>query len=435
MALSSIAGTFTVTAASTVGTTIDVQTGLGWTVKAGLLFWSGRATVGQGEGDSKFGAGFFTSTSSRRAFTTQSDHGAGTSACDCMWRNDAVVCTLTIAGAVDGLLDVNLVSTGLQCIVDDQFSADTVIGYVLWGDSDITNTTIIDITEPAATGNQDYNAGFALNTGADDKIVIFLGGPTQGANTGDTTTSFAFGVAAGNTITQGLMTGGAGDAAAISDTCAHASANWSIGLAGADVMVSRGSLTTWLSTGFRINWDAVLDDLDPGLNVHYSALVIKGGRWQVGNSTTATDTSNHQVSTAYTPKSLLIGSRGTAAQAATVTAVHDERIIGAATSASARACASMLDKDNETTAEDIGIAQTNDSMYLNQSTAATIATEGIMDLVSLDATPGFTYVMDDADPGAEFFFWAIGADAPGGGATIDPSILYPHYKVGAFGFG
>lgn len=415
MALSSATGTISVTTGA-VGTTFTVS-GLSFQPTAIFLSWSGSAAAGQAEGDHKFGTGMAVSTSSRRAYTTQSDHANLTMATDSALYNDCCVATLTIAGAIDGKADLDLIAAdGFRLIVDDQFANAVVVGWIAWGGSDLTNAQIVDITQPAATGNQDIATSFALNTGIDDKAVIFIGGVDSAIGTPTTFSSYCVGVAAGDTIAQAVLTGGSDDAAATSITYSYCRAGECIANAYTDTVPDRGNLTLWQATGFRINWTNV-----DGASLKYSALVMKGGRWQVGDSLTSTGTTNQVESTTYVPVALLTGSANRAASSAGTVSATDERCVGAATSATSRWCAGVLDKD-ASAAADVGVSFQNTCFYCNQSTAATIAIEGLADLVSFDATPSFTFVMDDADPVASFFFYLLAASAPAAGGNKGPLI-------------
>jgi len=409
MALQVADGTITLSTGA-VGTTFTVS-GLAFQPVAIFFFWNGRATSGQGEADHKFGAGFAVSTSSRRAFTTQSDHGNTTIASDTARYNDCCVATLTIAGAIDGKADLNAInSDGFQLIIDDVFSAGLQVGWIAWGGSDLTNAEIVDISEPGATGNQDIATSFALNTGADDKAIIFLGSSDGAYGTPTTFSTFMFGVAAGDTPVNAVFAACSDDALGTSNTMAYSRTGDCIAEVDSDVVHSRAAVSAWLSTGFRLNWSAV----DAATTWPFSALVMKGGRWQVGDSVTSTGTTNQTENTNYQPKGIVVGSACRAASTAGTSTAVDERSIGVATSASSRRCASLTDKDAATIA-DMGIDYREDAFYSNQSTATTVVVEGLADLVSFDAAPSFTFVMDDADPTANYFFYLLAADAPGGG--------------------
>lgn len=404
--------------ADAVNTTYTVS-GLSFQPKAIFFFWCGRATTGQGEADHNWGSGFATSTSSRRCYISQSDHGAAAAASDHARFNDCCIATLTVAGALASKIDLNAInSDGFQLIVDDNLPAGLVISWIAWGGSDITDVAIVDFSEPGSTGNQDISVGFALDTGQDDKAVIFLGGVDTAFGSITSWSNWMLGVAAGNSPVNAVLTGNTIDSSDPSEAdtyCRNGDCVANLGTGAA--VVSRASVSAWLSTGFRLNWAEV----DGGTTWEQSALVIKGGRWNVGDATTSTGTSNQDEVVGIVPKGILLASHGKAQSTADTSQAVDERIVGVATAAASRSTAGMLQKDAANTM-DIGIAHRNDAMYVNQSTASTITVEGLMDLVDFVVTgDGFTYVMDDADPSPAFFWYLACADAPVTGYTLDAS--------------
>jgi hypothetical protein len=409
MALQVASGTITLTTGA-IGTTFAVS-GLPWdltTIPTFIfLFWSGRATTGQGEANHKFGAGFAVSPTSERAYTSQSEHASGSADTDRAWHDDCCVSTLTVDGGLDGKAALDALTTdGFRLIIADVFSADLQVGWIAIGGSAL-EFAIVDFISPAATGDQDYNAGLALNTGLDDKAVIFLGGPVSDAGVPNTFSQWMLGAAAGDTPVNAVLAGTSDQSAGTSITGSYCLIGECIATLYTDVIRQRASLTTWLSTGFRLNWAEI-----PPFLVRHSALVIKGERWQIGDSLTSTGTTNQTEATDYIPKALLIASHGKAQSTSDAVDAGDERIVGVAVSPTSRQCAAVLDKDAAPNM-DIGIAFSETAMYVNQSIAAAIVQEGAMDLVSFDATPGFTYVMDDADPAAAFFWYLLAAEAAG----------------------
>ena len=140
-------------------------------------------------------------------------------------------------------------------------------------------------------------------------------------------------------------------------------------------------------------------------------LCLKGGQFKVGDILSQTTTDNTaETGVGFQPKALIFASHNKTESTADTPQDHDERTVGFATSATSRNCVGIMDKDNEGTM-DVAHAIHTDQCYSNQSTAATIAVEGLMDLVSMDSD-GFTFVMDDADP-AQAFAWylAVGNSA------------------------
>jgi len=412
MALDVADGTITITT-GVVGTTFTVS-GLSFQPKAVILFWGGRATAGAAEESHRFGAGFFTGTTSRRCATTQSQHAAANAATDQALYDDACVATITTAGGVDGKADVDAItSDGFRLIVDDQFGTALMVGWLAIGGADLTDVAVTTITSPGAAGNQDVNVGLDLATSsADDKAVIFVGIWHNAINSIINWSNFAIGVAAGNTPANAVLAGGSEDGVTTTATGSYclsgeclAHVNPSSGAG--DPIVMRASLTTWLSTGFRLNWAEV--DVAVGM---FGALVLRGGRYEVGNSLTSTGVSNQVEATTYTPKALLAISHNKAQSTSDAIQVQDERCIGVATGSTSRRTAFILDKNSVGTS-DVGSAFDEAEMYGNLSTAAAIVVEGLADLVSFDTSPvGFTFVMDDADPVASFFPYLLFADTP-----------------------
>lgn len=410
------AGTVTISTGA-IGTTFTVS-GLSFQPTWVVLFWSNRATVGSGEADHKFGGGFATGTTSRRAYATQSDHAVGSMGTDHMWRDDGVVVTLTTTGAVDGRADLDaFLSDGFRLIIDDVFAVAQVCGYVC-GDGTVG---IVDFTDPAGTGNQDYNVGIDMTTGAtDDKFVLFLGAVDAAVNTSIVYNMWTLGLAAGDTPVNCVLTGNSSDGPTTSVTNAYCRTGQCVASVYDDAVVTRASLTTWLSTGFRLNWAEV----DAGTTTRFSALAVKNtnARYQVGDALTSTGTSNQVENTSYTPTGLLILSAARAASTDDATTGHDTRIVGAATGPSNRWCVAAQDKDAAGTS-DVWVSVSNTAIYTNPDVATTQAVEGLMDIVSFDTTPSFTYVMDDADPTANYFGYLLFADAPVADVLMAQSIF------------
>lgn len=405
-------GTFSI-GTGAVGTTTSV-TSLAFQPKVVIFSWVGLTASGQSEGDHKFGMGYMISASDRGGAASQSDHGVGTSASDNQVFNDAAIKLLTTSGAVDGAADYDaFLSNGFRVIIDDAFSSSWIINYLAIGGSDLTDVVSTTITPPTITGtDQDINVGLNLDTGLDDKCVLFFGGGAVTINVTDIYSTLGFGAAAGSTPVNAIMAGNSDDGAGTSATIAYCRSGECIATVYDDAVDVRALVTAWLSTGFRLNFPDVSSTPFP-----WRALVLKGGRYEVGNALTSTGTSNQTEATTYVPKALIVASSNRAESTVGVVTARDERSVGFATSATERNYVSIIDKDAAGTM-DIGRAQNTNAMYANQSTAGTIIIEGLMDLVSFDATPSFTYVMDDADPSAAYFWYLSMADTlAAGGAT------------------
>lgn len=170
--------------------------------------------------------------------------------------------------------------------------------------------------------------------------------------------------------------------------------------------LNRAEFTQFTSDGLDINWV----DKD-ALAKYVFYLVLKGGRYAVGDLLTQTDTTTDIVESSVgvgTPKAVMFVSHCTTQSTADTPQTHDEWSMGAATSTTARASVSVIDEDGTANSE-IATGISYDEVYQNLSTAD--AVEGEMDLKSMDSD-GFTCIMDDADP-AQAFVWyvAIGDNA------------------------
>jgi hypothetical protein len=408
MALETACGTITITTGA-VGTTFTVAS-LPFQPKALFFSWAGVPSVTLGEGGHRFGNGIAVSTSSRRAYATHSRAAADPTDTHANWFNDCCIAAITDAGALDGKVDLNAInSDGFQLIVDDQFVTALAIGWIAWGGADLTNAEIVDITEPAATGDQDITTSFALNTGIDDKAVIFLGAPIDVAGTVSAGSRVSIGFAAGDTPANAVLAGDSTNAQATTATMSYCRSGECLAELVTDAVGSRAAVSAWLSNGFRLAWAEVNATDAP----NWSALVLKGGRWEVGNFLTSTGTSNTDEATTYIPKSLLLISANRAEDSADTTTAHQETCVGVAVDASNRWYSYVRDKDASGAADPYRALQTN-AMYGNASNATTQAIEGLCDLVDMVPASGngFTWVMDDADPAQAFVAYLVGASTP-----------------------
>lgn len=408
MAIGVANGTITVTT-GLVGTTFTVS-GLSFAPVAGYVFHSGRLAVGMSEQDHRVGHGIFTGTTSRRSYSTQGDHAAAVMATDHVRRDDCVASRLSTSGASAGKLDVDaMLSDGFRLIVDEAFATDMHLSWKVWG-GDASQAEIVDITEPAATGDQDIATSFALDTGVDDKAVIFLGNAAGAFGTVTGSALWMLGFAAGNTPANAVVMACDLDGADPSITYKYSLSGECIAQSNtADAVTSRASLTAWLSTGFRLNWLEV----DGGVAWGTSALVIKGGRWEVGDILTSTGTTNQTETTTYDPKGLLFGSASNPLSTADVTETGFQAVMGAATGAASRSYESARSLDGNATADIAAASNTN--AFWAMITGANASITEIADLVSLD-TGGFTWVMDDASASGRFIAYLSCSDAPAAAA-------------------
>lgn len=390
-----------------VGTDFVVS-GLSFQPKAVITFWSGRTPVGQAEQDVRVGLGFFASTTGR-TFTTQWDHANAIPTTDQIWMNGAAG-TLTTAGAMEGQLSIlSINSDGFTLRVFNAFAAGFLLGWIAIGGADITNAELVDFTLDTGVGTQNVATSFALDTGLDDKAVIFFGGLVNANSVAGVGGRLMLGAAAGNTPVNAVSMVNSIDAADPSQAYSYSKLGECIAYSNADMALgARANVSAWLSTGFTIN--RTENTLASG-SIRVSALVIKGGRFEIGSLLTNTGTTNQTEATTYVPKGLLLSSCNRAESTADTPTAGAEFTVGVAAGPTSRRSMSAITKD-AAAISDCGAAFHDDAMYSNQSTATTILIEGLMDLVSFDATPGFTWVMDDADPVASFVWYLSLADVP-----------------------
>jgi len=400
-----------------VGTTYSV-TGLFFQPKALLLFWNSNnsSTDNITEASLNDGYGIVASTTQRYCAFTASEQGQATSDANCMVRNDACVGTFTSSGtiSVDGLADFQSFNAdGFTLVVDDAFATAVRVHYIAIGGPDVTNVFAGDFSEPAATGNfQETGVGFQPD------VTFFLSAHSQSAVINAT-----FG-SSGSEV--GLCLGAA---VSSSEQCVLAgrqrgvtanAASWSyindaecLARLTNSAVEARFSFVSHDADGFTLN--AVERNVT---TADYPYLCIKGGQWHVGNISTRTDTTNEsETGVGFQPKGLLMLSANRAESTIDTSTTVYERSIGAVTSASSRWALGSRMKTGVTT--DCAGAVEYDEMYINIDNSATMAVEGLMDIVSIDSD-GFTFVMDDADPSASFVpYVAMGSAAA---AASAPSI-------------
>lgn len=412
--------TDTITIGTEIVGTDFVVSGLSFQPKVVITFWSGRTPVGQAEQDIRVGLGFFASTTGR-SFTTQWDHANAIPTTDQLWTTGAAT-LLTVAGAVEGQLSIiSLNSDGFTLRVFNAFDAGFLLGWIALGGADITNVEFVDFTLDTGVGTQNVATSFPLDTGIDDKAVIFFGGLVNNLGVAGVGGRLMLGAAAGDTPINAVSMVNSIDAADPSQTYSYSKLGECIAYSSADMaLAARANVSAWLSTGFTIN--RTENTLASG-SIRVSALVIKGGRFEIGSLTTRTNTTQLFESTNYLPRGLLLASCNAIESTADTPTAGAEFTVGVAASPTSRRSMGVISKDAQATS-DCGAAFHNDNMYSNQSTATTIAIEGLMDLVSLDATPGFTWVMDDADPVPSFVWYLSFADAPS--AVKNPQHYHAH---------
>ena len=288
MGLSFSLGDITWSQADAAGTVYTVS-GLGFQPKALFFFTSG--VIGGGAGSevdhARHSCGFATSTSDRRCIGFRSQDATAAQDCQEIYRADAVVAVCTTAPAVDGLLDLNsITSDGFTLIVDDQLATSGMtVHWCAWGGSDIVTAATGEIVEPAATGNQSYSVTGWLTTFVGDAAVMFAGcqltaaAPTTAAQDSGFMFGAATGTGAGN---QWVMASNEDDGSATMDTDRYRRGDECLAMmtvAGGNPN-ARATFNGFDSAGFDLNWTA-----RAVTNRRYIYLAIQGGGWKAGSYT------------------------------------------------------------------------------------------------------------------------------------------------------
>ena len=409
-------GTVMISSALTVGQTVDVTTdgaGVALTdfhlasARAVIFKWNNRIDTGSSAGDLSHGTGFATGSAARRAYAGQTDNGVATTASDKGWDDDAVVIILDTAGAVVGLVDYNgEVTNGFQLIVDDQLPANQLVTwFAIWGDE--LSHTIHDFVSPSGPGNVDYVVGMALNTGADDKAVIFVGGPNAAAGTYNANDVHMLGFAAGNTPANYVLANTALDAqTSLTEYRYHKSGECIAVITAAAAIGERAALTQWNSDGFRLNWTEF--NGSAGL-YRYSALVLKGPQFLAGDILSRTDTTQTDEAVGFDPLGLIALSHSASESTADTPGTTSISSVGFVTSATSRSACCFGNVYNA------GVNTTQkhtrtDAFYIGTDAGGSL--DALADIVDMSVGGGgFTFVMDDVDTSGAFIGYLAVGDA------------------------
>lgn len=397
-------------------------TGLSFQPKALKFTWVGLQSATDalsGTVDLNAGVGFAVSTSSRRCINVFSDDAAATSACASMARDDAIACTTDAAAADDGRLDLSAIaSDGFTAIVDNSPTANITVFWEAWGGADITNATIVDISEPSGTGDQDYTAtGFI--PGAIDQVVMFAG--CQDSNALNTGLVEAAGMCVGFATGRSQCVAGVNSdhASTSADTdrwglqgeCIGSIIRAGVGAGGA--VQARASLTQFNAGGFRLNWAAV------GITGRkYIALAIKGGGWLAGGlqiNTADVNNTSKVSGLGFLLKGVSFVTITSDESPTNFTHLHSILTFGCASSTSSRRSMSFRDQNSADPME-VYTGLDYDSVWISLTSTGTINAE--VDISAFDQD-GFTLIVD-ATASAVINTWtgwlAFGNNADRGGA-------------------
>jgi len=406
-------GSFSIASTDTVGTTIAI-TGLDFTPKAIICWWSGRDELVDtlGRSDLHAGMGYASSPTSRGVVFGQGEDGVATTNLDDAHRVDALVGNIKtsppMSGTIEGLADLDSIETdGFTIIIDDQFGLNLEVQYLAFG-GDLVEEVAVDIFQSQnSIGTQDITS---LSFQPDSVLMLSIGtgtGPPSLFN------DMQFTVAAMKSTTeQGMVATGSrnGQGTAQGASLAHQGAEaFSTMRYSPGNIDNRFKFDSFLVNGFRVEHLQADDD-----DVIFMA--IKGANFAIGELQTRTDGANIVTNGLdFKPSAVMFFSHN-ATEDDPATGGRDSAVlsIGAATGPAERSASYRSDIDNLGTSR-LATAVEFDSVYINTDEAAAPAITGLMDLVSMESD-GFITVMDDPDPTAAFvMYWAFGLEAAAGG--------------------
>ncbi len=391
-ALQTFRGTFLVNSTDTVGTT-GSPSGFGFQPKA-LIVWNGASgsatdnvTTSQ---HGRFGIGFVASTSSRVLVLVQHEDNSGTVDADSMIRTDAIAGSLTNAGAVSGLIDLqSFDADGFTWVVDDQLAEARNFGYLALGGDDLTNVATGTFAEPDSTGVQSVVTGLSF----EPTFAAFIGSQATATNTRADDWRPMIGVTNGSGEWVAVAGDNQGD---------DPSATRSYGRSGEVLALMDG---TPPATDCRASFSSFDSD---GVNLNFAEttaagrlfgyLALRGPRTYVTDVLTRTDGNDIVVTGAGvgTPRGILVASTGQAEHSADTPAAPGWMILGGGVSDASRSTQGTRANDNLATTEAVGINETDEILAKSTNGAAI---DALMDVKSIDSD-GVTFVMDDTEPTA-----------------------------------
>jgi hypothetical protein len=393
MALSAKVGSFD-TGTGAVSSTVAV-TGVGFTPKAVIFWWSGRTGSADAAGSASVvsGIGWATSPSNRNCAFVRIEDAVATSDNGRCYRDDTCVgLTTTTGDAIDGLLDLqSFGGDGFTLVVVDQFAASYRIHYLALGGDDLTNATTGSATEATSTGDESYTG-----TGFQPDCLMFIGCNTLTTNSPQANAELSIGAAVATGDAFVWVGESADNQAANTVTGGYCRFGelWANTTTASSLVAGRASLVSMDADGFTLNF-AERSSTNP---IYY--LALKGGRYAVGSVATATDSTPFSETGVGvgTPAAVLFVSAGKLEDASDTPSAHNRLSFGAASSASDQAVIGFFD-ENGTADTECSTAMEHDAVYV--SLATTDAVQGLMSLQSMDSD-GFTMVMDDPDSGNAF---------------------------------
>jgi hypothetical protein len=406
LALDKKVGSFS-TGTGAVASTV-VVTGVGFTPKAIIFWWSGTtsSTNSVTERDSFRGIGYAVSPTDRRCVGCSSDNASAGAATDHGHRADACIVGVGIGGGFNAMLDLQSMDVdGFTLVVDDAFPESRRISYLALGGSDIANAETEQLVMPSATGNVDYTT-----LGFEPEVVFFISAmQTANPPTENGDSIIMFGVATGSGQ-QFVVAGGSNDGSATTSTRTYhqdAECIARMGPALDGVMTGRAEFTSFLANGYRLNW---LEG-DAGANTRVHVLALGGTlKAKAGSLLSATSLTTIVTSgVGFLPNTLLLASGAMPESTQdTGTNADDDWSMGAA-DGTTEVVQATRDRDGVATT-DVATGINLDNIYLRLNTSAA-SIDGSATWTSFDSD-GFTLTQTDADPDAAFIGWlALGTAA------------------------
>ena len=372
--------------AADVATTTYVVSGLGFQPKAIMFCWMGLGGTTDAASQTvhmRKGIGFAVSSSTRVAMGSQSQDAAGTQVCTTGYRNDAVAVTMTSTPAVDGLLDLQSIdSEGFTLVVDDQGVVDISVMWQAWGGDGITAANIMEISEPAATGNVDYDCGCT-------PTCLILAG-VQGTAAANTVTRNDAALMVGcatspDASNQWVVVSNDDDGSATSDTDGYARSGECLSLitvAGGNPS-SRAVLVSFLPRGFRLNWIALATT-----SRRYVALTLEGGQFQAGSLTIAGNSASSTTTVGglpFRPIGLMCAGMMRTESVAATSTTEDRMAVGWGSSTSSRRSQGSWSENGNATAAEIDLTLSFDQILSYPSNAGAELTAYDIDLMDKDS--------------------------------------------------
>ena len=402
--------------AADAATTTYTVSGLSFQPKALRFYCVGIQSAGELSSTTahcRVSVGFAVDTSNRRSVAIFSQDalatGSNTGACA---SNDCVIHTTDGAGARDGLLDLNsITSDGFTAIVDDAAPVDITVFWEAWGGADIVAAVVGDIAEPAAAGFVDYTATGMTNAALDQ--VLFLAGvqSVSALNTAESQDSgLCVGFAGGDLNNNEVIVANSDDASATTDCDGLSYAFECLG----QVVVAGGQLNararfnSWITDGFRLEW------LERGLtNRRNIFMAIKGGGWRVGDQNINANGTGQRAAISglpFVPKGICTMSTGQAFTAQDATTTRAKIGFGTASSGSSRRGMAYIDVNGVTTS-DIGTLITYVNFFAGYD-AGTSASIVLLDLKGTQPTDGWMFGPNDVGNDMQLQYCTFGDAVP-----------------------